>query len=110
MLTWQILKDIAGVATLGSANKKLDLTHWTKYLLPSEEIIVVLDNDSAGTRGAQNLAGLSAQIHPVRIPSLNPSGKDISDYVIAGGDLWEWLQHHRVRIETPNSTIKEPYV
>lgn len=103
MLTWQLLRDIAGVATLGSANKKLDLTRWTRYLLPAEEIIAVLDNDTAGKMGAQNLAGLSAQIHPVRIPSLSPSGKDITDYVQAGGDLWEWLKHHLVSIETPIS-------
>ena len=100
----------AGVATLGSANKKLDLTRWTQYLLPAEEIIAVLDNDSAGALGAQNLAGLSAQIHPVRIPSLSPSGKDITDFVQAGGDLWEWLKHQLVHVENPNSNRKEPYV
>jgi hypothetical protein len=38
MLTWQFLNDVAGIATLGSANKKLDLAHWTQYLLPAEEI------------------------------------------------------------------------
>jgi len=103
MLTWQLLRDIAGVATLGSANKKLDLACWLRHLLPAEEIIAVLDNDHAGKLGAQNLAGLSAQIHPVRIPSLSPAGKDITDYVQAGGDLWEWLKHHLVRIETLSS-------
>ena len=103
MLTWQLLRDVAGVATLGSANNKLDLAQWTRYLLPAEEIIAVLDNDSAGKNGAQTLAGLSAQIHPIRIPSLNPTGKDITDYVQAGGDLWEWLKHHLVRIETLSS-------
>ena len=110
MLTWQLLQDVAGVATLGSANKKLDLTSWIRYLLPAEEIIAVLDNDHAGKLGAQNLAGLSAQIHPVRIPSLSPAGKDITDYVQAGGDLWEWLKHHLVRIETLSSFNKEFYV
>jgi DNA primase len=102
MLTWQLLKDIAGVVTLGSASKKLDLAHWTRYLLPAEEIIAVLDNDTAGKLGAQSLAGLSAQIYPVRIPSLSATGKDITDYVQAGGDLWAWLKHHLVRIENPN--------
>ena len=110
MLTWQFLNDVAGIATLGSANKKLDLARWTQYLLPAEEIIAVLDNDSAGALGAQNLAGLSAQIYPVRIPSLSPSGKDITDYVQAGGDLWEWLKHQLVHIENPISNRKEPYV
>ncbi len=102
MLTWQLLRDIAGVATLGSANKKLDLSRWTRYLLPAEEIVAVLDNDSAGKQGAQTLAGLSAQIHPVRIPSLSPSANDITDYVRDGGDLWEWLKHHLAAIENPD--------
>lgn len=99
MLTWQLLRDIAGVATLGSASKKLDLKRWMQYLLPAEEIVAVLDNDSAGKQGAQMLAGLSAQIHPVRIPSLSPSASDITDYVRDGGDLWEWLKHHLAAIE-----------
>lgn len=103
MLTWQCLKDVAGVATLGSANKKLDVSRWMRHLLPAEEIIAVLDNDSAGKQGAQNLAGISAQIHPVRIPSLTSNGKDITDFVQAGGDLWEWLKHQLVRIEIHNS-------
>ena len=101
MLTWKILRDIAGVATLGSASKKLDLAQWARYLLPAKEIIAVLDTDHAGKTGAHYLAGLSSQIHPVRIPSLIPSGKDITDFVQAGGDLWEWLKHHLVQIENP---------
>lgn len=103
MLTWQLLHDVAGVATLGSASKKLDLSRWARYLLPAEEIIAVLDNDDAGKTGTQSLAMLSAQIHPLRIPSLSPGGKDITDYVQAGGDLWEWLKHHLVRIESQSS-------
>lgn len=106
MLTWKLLRDVAGVATLGSAAKKLDLSAWARYLLPAEEIIAVLDSDHAGKTGAHYLAGLSAQIHPVRIPSLSPSGKDITDYVLAGGDLWEWLKHHLVRIENPTYSQK----
>ena len=102
MLTWKLLRDVAGVATLGSAGKKLDLHAWARYLLPAEEIIAVLDTDHAGKTGAHYLAGLSAQIHPVRIPSISPSGKDITDYVQAGGDLWEWLKHHLVQIENPS--------
>jgi transposase len=90
------------VATLGSANKKLDIARWIRYLLPAEEIVAVLDNDSAGRQGAQTLAGLSAQIHPVRIPSLSPSANDITDYVRDGGDLWEWLKHHLAAIESPD--------
>ncbi len=99
MLAWQLLRDVAGVATLGSASKKLDLERWGRYLLPAEQIIVALDNDAAGTQGAQNLAGLSAQLHPVRIPSLSPNGKDVTDYVRDGGDLWEWLIFHLEAIE-----------
>ena len=99
MVAWQFCRDIAGVATLGSASKKLDLARWARYLLPAEQIVVALDNDAAGTQGAQSLAGLSAQIHPVRIPSLSPNGKDITDYLRDGGNLWQWLEHHLNAIE-----------
>ncbi len=103
MLAWQMLRDVAGVASLGSASKKLDQSKWARYLLPAEEIVVVLDNDAAGKQGAQSLAGLSSQIHPVRIPSLRPNGKDVTDYVLAGGDLWAWLKHHLGQIENPKA-------
>ena len=110
MLAWQCLKDVAGVATLGSANQKLDLARWAQYLLPAEEILAVLDQDAAGKLGAQALARLSAQICPVRIPSLCPSGKDITDYIQAGGDLWEWLKRQLRQLESKYSNHTEEYV
>lgn len=99
MLAWKLLRDVAGVVTLGSASKKLDLERWGRYLLPAEQIIVALDNDAAGTQGAQKMAGLSAQLYPARIPSLSPNGKDITDYVRDGGELWEWMKHQLELIE-----------
>ncbi len=99
MLAWKLLRDVAGVVTLGSASKKLDLERWGRYLLPAEQIVVALDNDAAGTQGAQKMAGLSAQLYPARIPSLSPNGKDITDYVRDGGELWEWMKHQLELIE-----------
>lgn len=100
LLAWQHLQNIADVATLGSAGKKLAIEQWGQYLLPAQKIIVTLDSDDAGAKGAQSLTKLSAQIHAVRIPSLIPAGKDITDFVQAGGDLLEWLLHHLAQIET----------
>ena len=43
----------------------------------------------------------------IRIPSLSPSGKDITDYVQAGGDLWEWLSTTWCELKTHLSIHKE---
>ena len=72
----------------------LDLSLWGSYLLPAKAIFVAYDADPSGKKGSLNLAKLSAQIRCIRIPVLNPGDKDITDYVMAGGDLWEWFKYH----------------
>jgi len=91
ILADQELGDVVGVATLGSAQKKLDLRSWGAYLLPARAILAAYDLDPAGNRGQAALVALSARIHSVRVPRLGPKDKDITDYYRAGGDLWEWL-------------------
>jgi DNA primase len=98
MLADQELGDIAGVATLGSASKRLDLVTWGVYLLPVLAILVAYDRDQAGMSGQSALADRSARIHSVKIPVLKPGDKDLTDYWRAGGDLWEWFKYHLNRL------------
>jgi len=35
----------------------------------------------------------------LQVPQLNPGDKDITDYYLAGGDLWKWLEHNLNQIE-----------
>jgi len=99
ILADQEIGDVAGVATLGSASKRLNLSEWGKYLLPAKVILAALDSDGAGCLGGAGLAGLSSRIRTVKVPVLNAGGKDISDYVQAGGDLWLWLKYNLERLE-----------
>lgn len=98
MVAHQELNDVAGVATLGSATKKLDLATWGVYLLHPLAILAAYDPDKAGQSGSAALAELSARVHLVRVPRLGPGDKDITDYYRAGGDLWQWLKYHLDRL------------
>ncbi len=42
----------------------------------------------------------------IRIASIRLSGKSITDFVRASGDLWEWLKHQLVRIENRSFHLK----
>lgn len=98
MIAAQEMGDVCGVATLGSASKKLDLTTWGVALLGPTAILAAYDPDAAGGKGAAALAALTERVHPVRVPRLRAGDKDLNDYHRAGGDLWEWLRYHLDRL------------
>ena len=98
ILADQLLWDVAGVATLGSASKQLDVTTWGVYLLPARAILAAYDLDPAGKAGVAALMGKSDRMHLARVPVLRAGDKDITDYVKAGGDLWEWLKYNLDRL------------
>lgn len=98
ILADSLVGDVCGVATLGSATKRLDLAAWGVYLLPARAILAAYDLDEAGKRGLADLMGKSARIHPARVPALRPGDKDITDYWRSGGDLWEWLKYNLDRL------------
>ncbi len=91
LLLWQAAGDLAGVATLGSASKDLDLRAWAGYLLPISPLILAYDDDTAGSEGAAKLAGLTARAKSASVPALRPGDKDLTDFHMAGGDLRAWL-------------------
>lgn len=98
ILADQTIGDAVGCASLGSASKKLDVAAWGAYLLPARAILAAYDIDEAGKHGLVELVSKSARIHPVRVPALRPGDKDITDFVKAGGDLWEWFKYNLDRL------------
>jgi DNA primase len=88
----QEIGDAIGVATLGGASQRLDLATWGPYLMRLQTIFVVYDSDSAGVRGAEDLAHLGNRLKRITLPDGN--WKDINDYILAGGDLWAWLKDY----------------
>lgn len=97
ILAHQLVGDVVGVATLGSATKHLDIASWGAYLLPARLILAAYDLDAAGKAGLAALVSLSSRIHPARVPVLQPGDKDITDYYRSGGDLWEWIKYNLER-------------
>lgn len=85
IIAWQALRDRAAVVSLGSAVGALDLARWGARLLSGARLICVYDNDPAGEAGRKKLAetvnGAITQVH------LPDGVKDITDFVLAGGDL-----------------------
>jgi hypothetical protein len=75
--------------TFGSATNLPDLATWGPYLLTLKDLLIAYDADPAGRRGAARLAGLSDRVIDCPLPE---GTKDINDYFLAGGDLWEWIQ------------------
>jgi hypothetical protein len=85
MLAWQSLRDQIAFVTLGSAAARLDLARYGLALLQARRLYTLYDSDEAGRVGCQRL---SEQLGPALSHlSLPPGSKDISDYVLAGGDL-----------------------
>jgi len=109
ILADQELGAICRAATLGSASTTLDLPTWGRYLMPAQKIFVAQDADDAGMRGSAELSKKSAQIYSIRIPVLRPGDKDITDYVLSGGNLREWILHHlnRLGVKSTNNENQE---
>ena len=93
MLLDQQAGHLTGVATLGSATdriSRLDLSIWSKWLLPVAHFLVAYDLDPAGEKGQRALASFTERAHRAPLPEL-PGVKDITDFHTAGGDLGDWL-------------------
>jgi len=89
MIAHQVLNDVIPCATLGGVTSTPDLATWGAYFLPINKIISCYDNDEAGSDGAKRLAELAGnRVITAKIPD----GKDINDYFLAGGDLFQWLK------------------
>ncbi len=87
LLLAQEAGDVVGVATLGSASARLDLSRWAQYWLPLTRLLVAYDVDAAGRAGAADLVKSIAKARAVSVPN----GKDITEYWQTGGDVRGWI-------------------
>jgi hypothetical protein len=91
MLVWEHCADLCDIATLGGAQSKfdaLDLALLTCY----STVLVVHDDDQAGTLGREYIASLQAMMP--RLRPILPPAHDLTDFWKAGGDLREWIARH----------------
>ena len=75
--------------SLGSASNRLP-ARWQAELSGCRNILVAYDNDEAGMKGAEQLLKISPRFHALKLPF----GKDISDFYLQGGDVYEWLSEN----------------
>lgn len=97
LLLWQEIKYLAGVATMGSATAKLNVSTWGFYLLGTspDQRFTAYDLDEAGSKGSSGLEWMHTR--PLAVPRLRPHDKDISDFYHSGGDLLEWFKSETAR-------------
>jgi DNA primase len=86
LLAEQECAGFVGVATLGSAAASFD-PHWLPLLLSCKTILVAYDADEAGRKGAARLRDLTRRARIVQVPR----GKDITEFVLNGGSVTQWL-------------------
>lgn len=87
-LAWQLAGDLVDVATLGSCVGNPD--PWAIHLLPYRRILLCLDLDENGEKGRRHWGHFKSVLH-VRLPLDRSKGKDVTDFVLNGGDLRQWL-------------------
>jgi len=93
MLLHQEAGDLVGVATLGGADKQLGMGA-VRLLLPISLLLLAYDMDSAGRRGSERIAAVSARMRRVTVPS----GKDVTEFWQQGGRVRSWIQYEMARL------------
>ncbi len=87
LLAQRELGDLVSVVTLGSASNALD-NRWIPLLTMCQVILLAYDTDNAGNKGADRFQALTHRARPVSVPH----GKDITEFVLQGGNVREWIQ------------------
>lgn len=89
-----ILGGTVGCATFGSASSRNVVRHWSDYFFSKKIILIVFDEDETGRASSRLLEEIIPGSRRLRIPVLKPGDKDVTDYLLAGGNLQSWLNHH----------------
>ena len=87
LIVAQEADQIVAAVSLGSATSRLN-SWWYGDVAQCPAVLVAYDNDEAGRRGAQHLRQLSPRVHVIRVPQ----GKDITEFHVAGGDVFTWIE------------------
>jgi len=93
MLAYQEGHLYGGVFTTTNGAGKDWRDEWTAYLLDTERIITLYDNDEAGGNGAEKLTHipLGGRVFASKVPH----GKDVTEFHMHGGDVGAWMRDAR---------------
>lgn len=85
----QTAGDLLGVVSLGSASSTLNV-RWMSLLASCSPLLVCLDQDGAGDKGAAALSGLSGRIRRITVP---PPHKDLNEMLqVQPEGIHLWLE------------------
>jgi DNA primase len=87
LLARQEASSLAAAVTLSSATAILS-SRWYAELTHCHTILVAYDRDAAGEKGANRLLSLSPRFRPIEVPQ----GKDITEFYLRSGDIYQWLE------------------
>ncbi len=87
LLLWQETHDLIDVVAVGGAGQHLT-PHILAPLVHAPQWWLAFDQDQPGNKGAAWWTAFSARVRVVR----PPSGNDLTDFHVAGGDLRAWVQ------------------
>jgi hypothetical protein len=96
LLAWQAVADLADVATLGSASRRIDRVA-RGDLAGASRILVAYDSDAAGAAAQAYWQAADPRVQPLDLPippGAAASAHDITAYWQSGGDLRGWLASH----------------
>lgn len=74
------------VGTLGSASLPLN-SRWLPVLATCKVVLVAYDNDDAGQKGTRLILTVTHRAKSITVPY----GKDITEFVMQGGSIKQWL-------------------
>jgi DNA primase len=87
MLLHQEAGDLVGVGTT-TGGAKVWVREWNVPLLFSKSILVAYDNDEPGDEGAAAVMAHMPRARRVKVPT----GKDVTEHYLSGGNLREWIE------------------
>lgn len=102
ILADQEIGDLTGCVTLGPATGKFNLADHALKFMPLRKIIVAGDNDEAGRSGVGRIRHYFQNIVELKIPSLAPGSKDLTDYKLSGGNVRRWFTYNCERLGIPS--------
>lgn len=101
LLARQEAGDLVAPVTLSSATAILS-SRWYAELTHCHTILVAYDRDTAGEKGANRLLSLSPRFRPIEVPS----GKDITEFYLNGGDVYTWIEKELATQCNPDQRLK----
>ena len=94
LLAWQAVQDRTATVSLGSASRR-PTRRAALLLAQADPLLAAYDLDEEGERGTERLRQLAPRVRRIR----PPVGKDVGEFIAAGGRPRAWITYELARLE-----------